>query len=362
MTETSRKYSEISTGMIAFIAAVFVMKMASSVLVPFAFAFFLTMILHPSVQHIAASGQKFLGRFKKFKNPDDRTAATRLLPVVSIIIVVLIFVFVALLLYHLAKGQLQILATQGQNIINQVSETLSSLVASLPFLSESKDMIAKQLQSLVASVWRILPWAAGPLISGMLTFVWVLFLTVFLLLGRSRLLDKIAETLPAHRFRNASGLFSDIEGYVRKYLRTKVITSTMTGVLVALILLVAGLPAAEASLWGFVSFILNFIPIYGSIVAGTMITLWTLGAHGQTGWFVMIAVIAANLIISNGVEPKLLQFRLCLGPVTILMSVIFWGWLWGAWGVFLAVPIMVGIKLFFDAVEPDSLVSVLLEA
>ncbi|MBN1433388.1 AI-2E family transporter [Candidatus Fermentibacterales bacterium] len=358
-----RRSASISIIVMAVLASVAVLKVLGSVMTPLVFAFFLTILLHPSVEGITDRSQKLLFRPGRTRVGARGGELNRnILAFVSVVIVVLLFAAIFLSLYYLARGQIAMLASQGDNIAEQVSSTLSDLVSGLPFLGDSVDVLETQFESVLDSVWRAVPIAAGTVIQGALNFFWIMFLTLFLLLGRSKLRRRIEETVSEARFEKASALMTQVEDYTRRYVRTKAVASALTGLLIALVLLAFGLPASEASLWGFVAFVLNFIPIYGSIVAGAMVTLWTLGTIGSAGWLVLVGVVLVNVLVSNGIEPKLFQFRLCLGPVTILMSVILWGWIWGAAGVFLAVPLMVAVKLTVDSFDPGNVVSVLLEA
>ena len=358
-----RRSASVSIIVLAIIATIGVLRVLGNVMTPLVVAFFLTVLLHPSVERIAERSQRLLDRLAS-RRPERTVERSHrnLLAFVSIMIVVLVFAAIFLGLYYLVRGQIAMLASQGETIATQVSTTLSDLLRGLPFVRETSDVVQSQLDELLASVWKGVPIAAGTVIQGVLNFFWILFLTLFLLIGRTKLRKRIEQTMSERRFQNASDLLTRIEVYTRKYAGAKAIASGLTGLLIMLMLLAFGLPASEASLWGFVAFVLNFIPIYGSIVAGAMVTLWTLGTIGASGWLVMVGIIGINVLVSNGIEPKLFQFRLCLGPVTILMSVILWGWIWGAAGVFLAVPLMVAIKLAIDSFDPGNVVSVFLEA
>ena len=66
------------------------------------------------------------------------------------------------------------------------------------------------------------------------------------------------------------------------------------------------------------------------------------------------------LSMGNVVEPKVMSFSLNLSALVILISLIFWGWLWGIWGLFLAVPFTVTLKIVFENIEPLRPISVLM--
>ncbi len=166
----------------------------------------------------------------------------------------------------------------------------------------------------------------------------ITFFVIFLLAGRN-----------SHRA--SVGLYRDIETAVRRYIITKFAISAVTGLLVWLALSMLGL--RMAFVFGFLTFLLNFIPNIGSIIA-TVLPLPLAIAQFDNIW-PMIAVVAIpgglQIIIGNAIEPKLLGRGLELHPVTILLSLAFWGLLWGYMGMVLAVPITAIIRIILIRYE-----------
>jgi predicted PurR-regulated permease PerM len=143
------------------------------------------------------------------------------------------------------------------------------------------------------------------------------------------------------------------------YLAVKSLTSFSTGALVAvmLYLLDVDLPL----LWGLLAFLLNYIPSIGSIIAAVPGVLLALLDHG-TGTAVGIGVgyLAINLTIGNGIEPRIMGQALGLSPLVVMLSVVFWGWLLGAVGAFLSVPLTMIVKILLRNTEDLAWLSVLL--
>ena len=160
----------------------------------------------------------------------------------------------------------------------------------------------------------------------------ITFFVIFLLSGR----DSHHATV---------GLYKEIETAVRRYIVTKFAISAVTGLLVWLILDLLGL--RMAFVFGFLTFLLNFIPNIGSIIA-TLLPLPLALAQFDNIWAI-IGVVAIpgglQLVIGNAIEPKLLGRGLELHPVTILLALAFWGLLWGFMGMVLAVPITAIIRI-----------------
>jgi len=169
---------------------------------------------------------------------------------------------------------------------------------------------------------------------GMVGFVANFFLvTVFLLY------------LVAGRRAAPAGEAADLERKIRSYLMTKIALSAVTGVLVGSILLALGVDLALV--FGLLAFLLNFIPNIGSMVA-TLLPLPVVLMQFDSPLLVVLAILlpgAVQMVIGNVVEPRLLGRSLGLHPITILLSLVFWGLLWGVVGMLLATPLTVVLRI-----------------
>ncbi len=146
---------------------------------------------------------------------------------------------------------------------------------------------------------------------------------------------------------------------LRRYLGMKTVISLATGGLIAAWLALLGVDFAL--LWGFVAFGLNFVPNLGSILAAIPTTLLALL---QLGFFyaVLVAVgyLVVNMVLGNLVEPLLLGQRLGLSPLVVLLSLVFWGWVWGPVGMLLSVPLTMVVKIMLENTEDLQWIAVLL--
>jgi predicted PurR-regulated permease PerM len=129
---------------------------------------------------------------------------------------------------------------------------------------------------------------------------------------------------------------------LQRYLGVKTGTSALTGATIYLLNLLGGVPFP--GLWGLLAFVLNFIPILGSIAAAVPALLLAIVAP-ELGWHVAlwlaVAYVAINNGISNLLEPVLMGRGIGLPAFVVLLSLVFWGWVWGIGGMFLAVPLTV---------------------
>ncbi len=126
----------------------------------------------------------------------------------------------------------------------------------------------------------------------------------------------------------------------RRYAWVKTLTSAITGAATGLAALALGLPLAWV--WGFLTFLLEYVPSAGSVLAVVPPTLMALAdggpARAATTFF---AIGALQLVLGNVVDPKLEGRFMAVSPFVVLLSIVVWGWLWGPVGALLAVPMTV---------------------
>jgi predicted PurR-regulated permease PerM len=139
---------------------------------------------------------------------------------------------------------------------------------------------------------------------------------------------------------------------IQKYFSIKTFTSMLTGIAITVALVFFEIQ--YAALWGFLGFLLNFIPVIGSLLAAIPAVLLALFYKDLMTvlWLIGVYVLINNLI-SNVLEPKIMGEGLGLSPAVIFFSLIFWGWVLGPVGMFLAVPLTMTLKIALDS-HPDT--------
>ena len=140
----------------------------------------------------------------------------------------------------------------------------------------------------------------------------------------------------------------EVESKITRYIATKFFTSLLTGTITFIVLIIFGIDAAF--LLSAATFFLNFIPNIGSILAVVLALPVVFLKFGLSiPAIILISILAAiQFIIGNVVDPKLLGENLGLHPVVILLSLLFWGYIWGISGMFLAVPMSAIIKILIS--------------
>lgn len=173
----------------------------------------------------------------------------------------------------------------------------------------------------------------------------VLLAVAFMLLEVTELPAKIREAMERPDADLAQ--FAKIAADVKRYVVVKTYLSLATGAALAAFLWIIGLDFAL--LWGFVAFLLNYVPNIGSVIAAVppvLLALVQLGTGRAAA--VLVAYVAVNMVVGNVVEPKLMGRSLGLSPLVVFVSLVFWGWLWGPMGMLLSVPLTMIVKIVLE--------------
>lgn len=157
----------------------------------------------------------------------------------------------------------------------------------------------------------------------------------------------------------ASDIASTFISNLKRYLAIKTISSIATGVIVWVFLILFDVPYAP--LWAVLAFILNYIPTIGSIIAAIPAILVSLAVNdlSSTLWLTLIYLVL-NIAIGNFIEPKFLGKELGISTLVVILSLLFWGFVFGIGGMFLAVPLTMSIKIALDANPKTKSISILL--
>jgi len=146
---------------------------------------------------------------------------------------------------------------------------------------------------------------------------------------------------------------------IRHYLAIKAATSLLTGILASLALVFIGVD--YPFLWGMLAFLLNFIPNLGSLLAAVPPVILALIQLGPIGvMWTGISFFAINNLVGNYLEPKLMGKMLGLSAFVVFLSLILWGYIFGAVGMFLSVPLTMMIKIALDTNEKTRWLGILL--
>ncbi|VTU07367.1 membrane protein [Actinobacillus indolicus] len=186
--------------------------------------------------------------------------------------------------------------------------------------------------------------------SGVVTNIFVLLLVVvFMLFEAPTAKHKLAVALKGNKDIQAeeNQINRVLQGVI-SYLGVKTIVSLLTGICIWILLEIAGVQYAV--LWATLSFLLNYIPNIGSIIAGVPIVVQAFLLNGfSVGLGVSAGVIAINMVIGNILEPRMMGRTLGLSTLVVFLSLLFWGWLLGTVGMLLSVPLTMALKIALES-------------
>ena len=173
-------------------------------------------------------------------------------------------------------------------------------------------------------------------------FVLILFTVVFLLADASSFGAKLGASEQQNHGRYLEA-FKDLVVAMNSYITTKTLVSALTGALVWVGLTL--LDVEFAVLWAFLAFILNFVPNIGSIVAAIPpVLLSLLEADPVLSGLIIGLYVGINMLVGNVIEPRWMGQRLGLSTLAVFLSLVFWGWMFGAVGMLLSVPLTMTLK------------------
>ena len=187
-------------------------------------------------------------------------------------------------------------------------------------------------------------------LDGLFTTVLVLY---FLLVAGNIFLRRIVEILPTFsNKRQAVDISQQIQEDISAYLVTITAMNAAVGVTTAAAMYFCGL--GDPLLWGVTAFLLNYIPIIGPLFGVCIFVLVGLLSFESLWWALLPPAIYLGIHLVEGetLTPMLLARRFTLNPVLIILSLVFWFWMWGVLGAILAVPMLAILKIISDRLRP----------
>jgi predicted PurR-regulated permease PerM len=178
-----------------------------------------------------------------------------------------------------------------------------------------------------------------PTLSPLATAAIILIVAIFVLLQQEDLRDRLIRLFGSRDLHRTTVAMDDAARRLSRYFLTQLAVNAAFGVIIGTGLFFIGIPSPI--LWGVLAALLRFVPYVGAPLAGIIPV--ALGAAVDPGWFMVIAAAAlflvAEAIMGQVVEPMLYGHSTGLSPVSVVVSTIFWAWLWGPIGLILATPL-----------------------
>jgi predicted PurR-regulated permease PerM len=183
--------------------------------------------------------------------------------------------------------------------------------------------------------------------------VFLVILLYFLLVYDQVFIAKLVKLLPTlSDKKTAVGIAQDIESQVSRYLFTITAINACLGAAVGTAVGLLGL--RNPLMWGVMVALLNFVPYLGALTGIICMTIGATLSFDSLGYALVFPAVylAFGTLEGSFITPWIMGRSLTLNPVIILLSLTFWGWMWGIVGVILAVPILAAFKIFCAHIKP----------
>jgi len=334
-TRHSAGFATIPLWILAAVAIGFVLKSAKSVVIPLVIAWLLSYLLGPVAS--------FLHR--RFRLPNG----------LAICLVVVLLGLLAWGAGIVVQQRLVVFAKAYQSSYHaKITELIERYSTELR-LPDAVDIDIDFSEIIRPWLVKTSRFFASFLYNGVLVVVFLVFMLLSKPLGRSKLHAAFPD-----RSSTVSALLDTISRQIGAYLGSLFVISLFTGLCVWGVLAWMGIDFAFT--WGLLAFILNFIPTLGSIVASVPPVLIAFIQFGDFSHPAGVAAVltAIQFLVGNLIAPKIYGDRLNLSPVTILLFLLFWGWLWGIPGTLLSVPLAATIQITLSHIPPFAPLAVLM--
>ena len=262
------------------------------------------------------------------------------------------------------RVKLRSIQSSGQGTLRELSETVEDLEKELP----GNDGISKAQREVApirvtddsGSLWERLGNVAGPLLGPLGTASLVFLLSAFMLLKREDLRSRVVRLVGQGRISATTKALDDAGRRVRRYLLMQLVVNVTYGIPLAIGLYFIGVP--NAVLWGALAAVLRFIPYIGPWIAAIFPILLSLAV--SPAWIMPLQTICLfvvlELISNNILEPWLYGSSTGVSSIALIVSAVFWTWMWGPVGLVLSTPFTVCLVVMGRHIPQLSFLSVVL--
>ncbi len=240
-----------------------------------------------------------------------------------------------------------------------------------PLESHERDLLKKQVREYFSdveisdilrqfSIQNVITNTMGTFGDFLFKLMMTIIFMIFIVAGRERFARRLARALTQVEQKHSSSIFQEVEKNIIRYLIVKTFISLGTALFGMFFVYIFGIDFVIIT--GLLLFIMNFIPNIGSILASMfpiIVSIFQYGFGWQT-FAIFGALTGVQTVFGNIIEPKILGDQYNLSPVVILFALIFWGWVWGAVGMVLAVPIVLTIHIIIREFESLRVITAIL--
>jgi AI-2 transport protein TqsA len=327
-SRAARAGADLRTWLIVLIAIVVVvaaLRAMAAVVVPVLFALFLTMVVAPVRDQIAA-------RLPHWLRGLGHAAA----------LMVIILGVAAFL------GGIWIASIELVGLLPAMAERLEEVLDGTDWFSEAVTTMGTRLMENAGTIAGHILNSATSILVGL---VLVLFFTLLMLIEGPRFQAAMDEVANARLEARMAGVVEVIATKLRIYLWTRIALGAATAGLYVLALWLFGVDLLLT--WGLLAFFLNFIPTIGAVISGAIAVGYVfLTKDPTTGFVAALVILAIEQVMGNFVDPRVSGRQTALSTLVVLLALLFWGWVWGVAGALLAVPVTLSIMIVASRI-PD---------
>ena len=220
-----------------------------------------------------------------------------------------------------------------------------------PETETSDKPIAVEIHDSTPANIQILETLAGTLLSPLATAGIVLIFVVFILLQREELRDRSIRLLASSDVQRATSAMNEAADRLSRYFLSQCLINSAYGVFIAAALWLLGVPSPIA--WGILAMLMRFLPYIGSFIAAAPPLLLAAAVEPTWSTFFLTGTLylVSELTMGQVVEPLVYGHGTGLSPLAVILSAVFWTWIWGPIGLLLAVPFTVCLVVLGKHIE-----------
>ncbi|RJP23926.1 MAG: AI-2E family transporter [Candidatus Abyssobacteria bacterium SURF_5] len=329
-------FSEQVPLLLLFLAVLYTLYFARTLLLPIAFALFLSILFRPLVNLL-----------NRLKIPDFVGAALVALVLVSAVLIAF---------YQLSEPATKWLE-RGPTLRTAIDRKLGSVRETIRGARETTEQI-EEIAELEGDRQEVV--VKGPSLakqvltvtqSTLATSVIIVVLLYFLLACGRQTLERVIKGLGAEKRGRWEKISGQIQREIGIYLRTYALVNLGLGIMTGIAMALLGMP--NPVLWGILAAIVNFVPYVGPAV--TLVVLGAVALLTFDHWLRILLPPLAFFVLTSlegqVITPSIMGRQLTMNPIAVFVGILFWGWIWGIPGILLAVPILTVLRIIFKNVD-----------
>ncbi|MDI9572491.1 MAG: AI-2E family transporter [Candidatus Cloacimonadota bacterium] len=335
---------------IALAVVAYILKTLKSIFIPLIFSIFLLFLFAPLINYL-----------KKHKVP------MVLILLITLVIIAVFLGLVILLIYAASNSLINGLPRyedKFNELIAKGTEYLQNLASNWNINTENISIanIAQIISSGFISIPQFISNTVNTLVSIIQNIFLIIFFLIFLLLEIDKLPLRLRKATSKLSKEQTLDILQNIEKQIQNYLTIRTLVNLSAALLCMLWMLIFGVDFILVC--GILLFVLDFIPDVGSVISSAIpILIYLLQSGFSFLWLIFaLLIVATQMLIGNIIEPKLQGVQLNLTPIMVLVSLIFWGWLWGIVGMLICVPLTSAINIILKQVAPNNFISALISS